>query len=359
MQDENISLYFNEGGSDKEYHAELLEVEDAGFLVNFRYGRRGSALTGGSKTKDPLPYDKAKKVYDKLVAEKAGKGYTTGESGTAYQDTPKESLFTGILPQLLNAVDESELERLFEDSAWVMQEKKDGERRLVCHDGDGLYGVNRKGLRVSLPMPVAEALADLPGVIVMDGEIIGDVYYPFDLLQYDGQDLREDGFYKRYDILRSALEGIQDPSVKLVPVHVFVDQKRQLFDRVKQENGEGVTFKKTLSSYEPGRPNSGGPHLKFKFVESATLVVDGQSESKRSVKVAAFDENGNKAQLGNVTIPPNYDVPEIGAIVEIEYLYAYQGGCIYQPVYRGKRADQELSDCKLSQLKYKPMEKAA
>ena len=42
---ENISLYYAEGHSDKEYHAEIVEVA-GGNVVNFRYGRRGGALTG-------------------------------------------------------------------------------------------------------------------------------------------------------------------------------------------------------------------------------------------------------------------------------------------------------------------------
>lgn len=43
-----VSLYFKEGGSDKEYHAEIVAVE-GGNVVNFRYGRRGSALTAGCR----------------------------------------------------------------------------------------------------------------------------------------------------------------------------------------------------------------------------------------------------------------------------------------------------------------------
>ena len=74
MQSESISLYFQEGSSDKEYHAQL-ESHDEGWIVNFQYGRRGSALQAGSKTAQPLPYEEAKKIYDKVVREKIGKGY--------------------------------------------------------------------------------------------------------------------------------------------------------------------------------------------------------------------------------------------------------------------------------------------
>ena len=72
---ERMSLYYRQGSSDKVYHAQLDQV-DGGFVVNFQFGRRGSTLQSGTKTPVPVPYDRAKKVYDKLVAEKKGKGYT-------------------------------------------------------------------------------------------------------------------------------------------------------------------------------------------------------------------------------------------------------------------------------------------
>ena len=85
------------------------------------------------------------------------------------------------------------------------------------------------------------------------------------------------------------------------------------------------------------------------------------NSGKRSVKIGLLDSDnrdvikGKKMiPVGNVTIPPNYDVPEAGDIVEVEYLYAYKGGSIYQPVYRGKRTDIDISACITWQLKYKP-----
>ena len=358
MQNEKISLYFSEGGSDKEYHAELLQGE-GGFVVNFRYGRRGTALTGGTKTKEPVPYEKAKKAYDKLVAEKTGKGYTTGEAGTAYQNTPKEVLFTGVLPQLLNPLHESDLERLLTDPGWIMQEKHDGERRMVSNVGGEFFGINRKGLRVALPLPLVSALADLPSGTILDGELIGDVFYPFDLLQCDGDDIRRASYEDRHDIMQSILRAVDSPHV--VPIVTFwgAADKRRSFEAIKARKGEGVVFKRLGAAHAVGRPNSGGDQMKFKFVESATLVVDSQNDSKRSVQVAAFDQNGTKVLLGNVTIPPNYDVPEAGDVVEVEYLYAFLNGCVYQPVYRGQRSDQSVEDCVISQLKYKPMVAAA
>jgi len=68
------SLYYAEGSSDKEYHAEIIEVA-GGNVVNFRYGRRGSSLTVGTKTSAPVDFAQTKKIFDKLVEEKTTKGY--------------------------------------------------------------------------------------------------------------------------------------------------------------------------------------------------------------------------------------------------------------------------------------------
>src|SRR5258706_14893701 len=114
VQPERVTLYYRQGASDKVYHA-AIEPQGSGFIVTFAYSRRGSTLTTGNKTNTPMEYATAKKVYDKLVKEKTGKGYTPGESGTPYQQTDKAERATGILPQLLNPIDEAEADLLQSD----------------------------------------------------------------------------------------------------------------------------------------------------------------------------------------------------------------------------------------------------
>jgi bifunctional non-homologous end joining protein LigD len=127
------SLYYSEGNSDKEYHAEIVEVA-GGNVVNFRYGRRGGSLTVGTKTSAPVDFAQAKKIYDKLVKEKTAKGYTPDVSGSAYQGTENVGIKTDFMPQLLNAITESETMACISDANWAAQEKMDGERRAVHAD---------------------------------------------------------------------------------------------------------------------------------------------------------------------------------------------------------------------------------
>ena len=356
------SLYFSEGNSDKEYHAEIVEVA-GGNVVNFRYGRRGGSLTVGTKTSAPVDFAQAKKIYDKLVKEKTSKGYTPDVSGTAYQDTDRASLKSDFSPQLLNPITDDEAMHLIADDGWAAQEKMDGERRAAHADGGGVFGINRKGLAVPLPHAIADeliAIATCHGAIRADGEIIGDILYVFDLHIHQGKRIHTLPWIQRMHLAEAALT--RSKHIKTVPVAITTAEKRSLWNKVKSAHGEGVVFKRLNYPVTAGRPNSGGDWLKFKFTESASCTVMEVNAGKRSVKIGllACSEFQDVIKgrvlisVGNVTIPPNYDVPASGDIVEVEYLYAYKGGSLYQPVYRGKRADLDASACTTYQLKFKP-----
>ncbi|HRH46974.1 MAG TPA: WGR domain-containing protein, partial [Pyrinomonadaceae bacterium] len=67
-------LFFKEGNSDKIYEVDLCEISGS-YVVNFRYGRRGTELKEGVKTTSPISQPEAEKVFNKLVEEKTKKGY--------------------------------------------------------------------------------------------------------------------------------------------------------------------------------------------------------------------------------------------------------------------------------------------
>lgn len=70
-------LFFKEGKSDKVYEIDLCELSANEFLVNFRYGRRGSTLKEGTKTPAALPLANAEVLFAELENEKRKKGYQT------------------------------------------------------------------------------------------------------------------------------------------------------------------------------------------------------------------------------------------------------------------------------------------
>ncbi len=72
---EQYSLWKQEGNSDKVYEADLCEVGNDLYVVNFRYGRRGATLKDGSKTAMPVALAKARELFMGLVNEKKKGGY--------------------------------------------------------------------------------------------------------------------------------------------------------------------------------------------------------------------------------------------------------------------------------------------
>jgi bifunctional non-homologous end joining protein LigD len=107
--------------------------------------------------------------------------------------------------------------------------------------------------------------------------------------------------------------------------------KERLFRHLQAERREGVVFKRLDAPYTPGRPNSGGNQLKHKFYATCSAVV-AKINDKRSVELRLL--NGKVwIPCGNVTIPPNSNVPAVGTVVELRYLYAFrESNALYQPV---------------------------
>lgn len=364
--DERYDLYYQQAGSDKVYIVAMTEHQPGHYDVICYYGRRGSTLNKAVKTASPLSRAGAAAVFDRCVKEKLKKGYqrstvplasipglgTSLSSAARPAASPSPEMEPIILPQLLNAVrDDAQLEELILDPDWWAQEKKDGERRLASNAGGKWFGINKKGKSVQLPASVERNLAEnFAADTLLDGELIGDVYHVFDVLRWAGHDLTGTPVDHRASYLARIACS---PSIVAVPYWQSEDGKRTLLANVRQAGGEGVVFKRFSAAYTPGRPNSGGDQLKHKFVESATVVVAKLNATKRSVAIGGFDDDGHMHNLGNVTIPPNHEIPSKGDIVEVRYLYAYKGGSLYQPVYLGKRSDQDANDCSLSQLKYK------
>lgn len=362
MQPESVSLFFKEGTSDKEYHAQL-EENDGGWTVNFQYGRRGSALRAESKTSQPLPYQEAKKIYDKVVREKIGKGYQplaeTLPSPVGRAGTPQR---TELVCELLTPIELAEVAKYILDPEYWMQDKRDGHRRMLQKLADGaIIGVNRRGLAVPLPAPLYGELTGLAlETYVLDGEIEGDRLVVFDILHADG-DLRSVPYRDRFDRLLQELSRIAVASkhrlehILPVPTWRTRAEKEAGLQELYAAKAEGVVFKRASAAYAPGRS---GSHVKFKFTATCSARVRTVNR-KRSVGLELLDEHGRWIGIGNVSVSARHDIPQVGSLVEVRYLYATAGRQLYQPVYLGLRDDIGESDCNLSQLKFKKDEEDA
>jgi len=355
MQNESITLHYVEGSSSKTYQCQLERNGDL-WVVNFQYGRIGASLTAGTKTTEPQAYDKAKRIFDRLLAEKKAKGYTECASGRAYSGTENAGRISGIPIMLLNPIkDEADIEALIRDPAWCCEIKFDGERRLAHVSDGGVVGINRKGLTVAIDDSIGMAVEDggFAAGTILDGEDMGGRLIVFDVLSFEGRDLTSIPLSLRLKVREEVFA--RAPGLGGVVTATSLDQKRLLVERARADKQEGVVFKRLDSPYVGGRPNSGGPALKAKFVETATVrVAAGTHDGKRSVGMEVMDPStAIWAFLGNVTIPPGAAIPDIGSAIDCHYLYAMRGGGLIQPIYARTRTDLDASDCVIGQLKFK------
>ena len=350
----NITLYYRDGSSDKVYQC---QIESAGerFVVTFAYGRRGSTLNTGTKTNVPVNFDDAQRIFDKLVKEKKSKGYTEGEAGTPYTNPESDQQASGLLPQLLNSINEHQVLDLINDDDWAMQEKHDGRRLLIRKQGDTITGINKLGLIVAMPDTMLSSAKNYPGDFILDGEAVGDILHVFDVLLIDDDEIGGCRYTERHLRLMNLLASFQHRHIQLVSTAFDAKDKRAMFESLKADKREGVVFKHTDAPYIAGRPASGGSQLKFKFCATTSFVV-GKINAKRSVSLLLY-AGQNLTHAGNVTIPANHEIPAKDWIVECRYLYAFkESGCIFQPVYLGVRDDVRAAECTTDQLKYKPEE---
>jgi bifunctional non-homologous end joining protein LigD len=355
MTKKAINLFYKEGGSDKVYQASLEEA-GTGWVVRFLYGRRGASLTVGFKTTAPVPYAEALKIYTKLVDSKTSKGYTEDPAGKVFQGAIEESRDTGIRPQLLNEIEESEVTAYLHDDDYCAQEKFDGRRRMILIKKGEILGTNRRGLTVPLSEEILSEIRNHipPGVdqLIVDGEDMGNSVKIFDLMDTsEYYNIPQEPYRTRYKVLKAVFSKFK--LLEVISTAWTTTEKKALYAKLVKDNAEGIVFKRVNSKYTPGRPNSGGDHLKFKFCATASCMVGKVSTTKRSVSLNVFDDNLNPVNVGNVTVYPNQEIPQPGDIVEVKYLYYFEEGSLFQPVLLGKRDDIQPDDCKLSKLKVK------
>lgn len=347
-----ISLYYQGEGSDKVYHVNI-DPKEEGYVVHFAFGRRGHSLQTGTKTTKPVPYETAKKIMNQLVHSKMAKGYTEGESGTPYLHSAKEERVSGVHCQLLNPIDEEELFGYLENDQFGAQEKLDGNRMMIRKIGDTVEGINRKGLIIPISKTIHNHTLSFQESFILDGEVIGDTFYPFDLFSKDQNDMQHLPYKERYALLSSILKNrAQNDIFHIVELLTSTKDKKRLLEKLRKDQKEGIVFKDLNASYKAGRPASKGTQIKFKFYETATVSVE-EVNLKHSVSMRLYDEGKGWVSVGNVTIPVNEEMPQKNDIIEVRYLYAYREGSLYQPTYLGVRTDVDETDCDLKQLKYK------
>ncbi len=228
-------------------------------------------------------------------------------------------------------------------------EKNDGKRLLLLKEETDIIAINKKGLSCGAPQPVIESALEMPANTIIDGETVNEMVYAFDLLKYKGVDIRNSPYEDRLLQLENITFG---DSVRVVTTARGSAEKQALFEQLEKNGGEGIVFKKRSARYLSGSvAKGGGNQFKYKFYKTASVIVSKQN-AKRSVAMELINK-GERVFVGNVTISSGKDIPVVDSVIEVRYLYAYEGGSLYQPTYKGVRDDVDREECLIDQLIYK------
>lgn len=364
-REEHVFLHSTKDGANKDYHLHLVPdgTDPTLWRLTYANGKHGAALKVAEKIAGAVSYDVAKKELDKTIKEKMSRsGYLPIDSGTEYQDVIPSERRSGIEPQLLATIAHDDIATRIDDPDFTWEEKMDGERRPIEKFTVGVggpaaaatvIGTNRDGLVVRIPLNLQEAVARLPlNSFVIDGEDLGNGRYAaFDIISCPQDPHGKRPYFERRAHLKALLLAAPSPCWIDIPTADTPAAARALWKAVAARNGEGLVAKRKDAPYTPG--SKSGDQFKAPFIDRATCFVSGHDVSKRSVHIAVKDAAGNDVPLKKVTIPANHEVPPIGAVVDIEYLYAYTSGGLAQPRYKGLRTDRNVEHCVQSQLKFK------
>jgi bifunctional non-homologous end joining protein LigD len=211
---------------------------------------------------------------------------------------PKSELPIGTKPMLATLVDDP-----FDDDKWVYEVKWDGYRALgFVNEGNvELLSRNYKSFNEKF-YPILAALKEWKINAVVDGEIMvlnekgisnfGDlqnwrseadgelVYYIFDLLWYDGKDLKELPLKHRQAILKEILPT-ENEQIRLSKV--FAVNGIDFFKASERMGLEGIIAKKSSSTYSSGLRSK--EWLKIKVHKRQEVVIGGYTLNKDSSKL--------------------------------------------------------------------------
>jgi len=210
---------------------------------------------------------------------------------------------------------------------WLHEVKFDGYRLQARIDHRGVKLLTRSGLdwTARFGKALAAALADLPcETALIDGEVValgetgissfsalqealsegrtaGLVYFAFDLIHLDGEDLRDEPLLARKERLHALLQNLPADSPLRYSEH-FVEPGQTMLSHACRMGLEGVVSKRSDAPYRSGRGRS---WIKSKCSQRQEFVIAGYVPSEaagRSLRsiVTGYYEDGKLKPAGRV-----------------------------------------------------------
>lgn len=230
--------------------------------------------------------------------------------------------------------------------------KVDGVRALIDLSGSKPISFNRKGERSYLPGKLLAELGQICGLgIVLDGELVKDELYLFDLVRA-GSDVNErTPWAERHDWLERIVGKWNPEHITLLPVARTNQQIAGLRRRVLGRGLEGMVIVDTTSRYEFG--GRSGAWRKWKFVKTATCLITAKGlDGKDNFEVSLLD-NGVPVPIGTISRLEG-DAPhaKLGDLIDVEFLHAGDPATprLTQPHPKKLRRDKRVDEATIDQI---------
>ncbi|MFT3796226.1 DNA ligase D [Flavobacterium sp.] len=305
---------------------------------------------------------------------------------------------SGWRPQLATLTDEP-----FDNPEWLFENKWDGYRALAKIKNNMVELVSRNGISFNQKYPeIVQTLQEINSDMILDGEIVvedskgkshfqwlqhlddnpkrGNLkFYVFDILYFQGFDLRALELIQRKKILKAVLPKEKN----IVYSEHILEHGIKLFKTIENKGGEGLIAKKIHSTYHTDKRSK--DWLKIKTQQQQEMVIGGFTEPSGSrtgigALLCGYYDGKDLVYTGKVgsgyteamleelrqkldklerktcpfsTIPKEKNVhwvkPEM--IAQVKFSEITESGSMRHPVYLGLREDKKSAAVQLE----KPM----
>lgn len=256
----------------------------------------------------------------------------------------------------------SEVEAYIADDDFYFQQKVDGVRaQLVLDPGVKPWFRSKSGGKLvsstaaKIADPLLRQLGDgLPvgsTPITVDGEMLDGKWYIFDMTVGDN-DTRP--WAERMGVAEDWAAGVRGRGgtdiIVALPTARTAEEKRALFEAVRDSGGEGVMIKRRDARYRFGVRTD--EILKAKITSSAdTVVMDVNVDGKTNAVLGVY-RDGKLERVANVPTQGKGEF-KVGDVVEVEYLYAHPDSkLLTQARIKRKRPDKDPLMVTDSQFRY-------
>lgn len=350
-------------------------------------------------TQDVLKQDRSaltNRSMEEITEEKEPKTHITEKKKTKLspKTNSKGKMPHHIHPMLAHLVDEP-----FDDENWLFEVKWDGFRAIAEVDRNHVELYSRSFQSFNRQFsPIVDSLKHLSLQAVLDGEIVildkkgrssfqslqnfqntgkGDLrYYVFDLLYYNGEDLRNVPLIQRKQLLKKILPN--NPTSLIQYSDHVLKKGKEIFEQAKKNQLEGIIAKEINSSYLSKRSRS---WLKIKTHQRQEAVICGFTaprggREKFGALILGIKEKGGWKYVGHVgggfdrttltnvldhlkplitdkspfkeqiktNMPVTWVKPEL--ICEVSFSEWTEGDHMRQPIFLGLREDKKSKEVK-------------